>query len=258
MSADTVIKDRSITVLAPIALGAVAVALWQLTVDGLEIEPLIVPSPLAILEQVTDNIATIIDGARVTGQNALIGLLIGAAVAGLAAILASVSRTIDLMTAPLVAALSVIPIVALAPVLYTMFGAAEETGRIIVAALTAVIPIYYNTLRGLRQVPPVQRDLMAATAASRRQVVWLVTLPTALPYLFTGLRIASSLAVIAALIAEYFGGPVGGLGKSITSSAASSNYPLAWAYVAGSVVLGLAFFVTVLALERVLLGRRAT
>ncbi len=61
-----------------------------------------------------------------------------------------------------------------------------------------------------------------------------VTLPTATPYVFTGLRIASSLAVISALIAEYFGGPIGGLGKSITSAAASSNYPLAWAYVLGA------------------------
>ena len=77
-----------------------------------------------------------------------------------------------------------------------------------------------------------------------------MTLPTAAPYVFTGLRIASSLAVISALIAEYFGGPVGGLGKAITSAAASSNYPLAWAYVLGAIVLGLVFYVAALAVWR--------
>ena len=76
-----------------------------------------------------------------------------------------------------------------------------------------------------------------------------MTLPTATPYVFTGLRIASSLAVISALIAEYFGGPIGGLGKSITSAAASSNYPLAYAYVVGAIVLGLAFYVVTLLVE---------
>ncbi len=94
-----------------------------------------------------------------------------------------------------------------------------------------IVPVYINTLRGLRQVRPVHRDLMRVYAASARQQQLAVTLPTAAPYVFTGLRVASSLAVISALIAEYFGGPIGGLGKSITSSAASSNYALAWAYV---------------------------
>ena len=72
---------------------------------------------------------------------------------------------------------------------------------------------------------------------------------TATPYVFTGLRIASSLSVIAALIAEYFGGPVDGLGKAITTAAASSNYPLAWAFVLGSILLGLAFYAVTLVLE---------
>jgi NitT/TauT family transport system permease protein len=69
-------------------------------------------------------------------------------------------------------------------------------------------------------------------------------------------RIASSLAVIAAVIAEYFGGPIGGLGKSITTAAAGSNYPLAWAYVLGSIILGLVFYLAVLAVERWVLRNR--
>ncbi|HZA73294.1 MAG TPA: ABC transporter permease subunit, partial [Propionibacteriaceae bacterium] len=144
----------------------------------------------------------------------------------------------------------VMPIVALAPVLYTMYGADKETARQLVAALAVLIPVYVNTLRGLRQVRPVHRDLMRVYAATPSQSAFAVTLPTAAPYAFTGLRIAASLAVISALVAEYFGGPVGGLGKSITSAAASSDYPLAWAYVLGSIVLGLVFYGAALGLER--------
>ena len=131
-----------------------------------------------------------------------------------------------------------------------MYGADKETARQLVAGLAALIPVYYNTLRGLRQVRPVHRDLMRVYAATARQQQLAVTLPTAAPYTFTGLRIASSLAVISALVAEYFGGPVGGLGKSITSAAASSDYPLAWAYVLGAILLGLVFYGAALGLER--------
>ncbi|WP_312855795.1 ABC transporter permease [Nocardioides stalactiti] len=237
------------TVLAPLGLGALVVLGWELLVDRAEIEPFILPAPSAIWEQVTANAGTITDGATVTGRNALIGMLAGAVVGVLGAAVAGTFRFVDQMAAPVVAALAVIPIVALAPVLYSMFGAAVNTGRIIVAGVSVAVPVYLNTLRGIRQVRAVHRDLMTAYAAKPLQVIRTVTLPTATPYVFTGLRVASSLAVIAALIAEYFGGPIGGLGKSITSSAASSNYPLAWAYVSGAIVLGLLFYVVTLLVE---------
>ncbi len=237
------------TVVAPLALGALVILAWELLVDSAEIEPFILPAPSAIWEQVTANTGNIVDGSVVTGRNALIGMLGGALVGVVGAALAGSFRFIDQMAAPVVAALAVIPIVALAPVLYSMFGAAVNTGRIIVAGVSVAVPVYLNTLRGIRQVRAVHRDLMTAYAAGPLQVIRAVTLPTATPYVFTGLRVASSLAVIAALIAEYFGGPIGGLGKSITSSAASSNYPLAWAYVFGSIVLGLLFYVVTLLVE---------
>jgi NitT/TauT family transport system permease protein len=166
-------------------------------------------------------------------------------------VIAAAVRVVDEISAPLVTAASVIPIVALAPVLYTMFGASVQTARQLIAALAVFIPVYINTLRGLRSSRPIHRDLMRAYAASPWQVTRTVTLPGALPFFFTGVRIASSLAVISALIAEYFGGPIGGLGKSITSAAASSNYPLAWAFVLGAILTGLVFYCVTLGLETV-------
>lgn len=237
------------TVLAPLAVGVLALLAWEWLVGALSLEPYVLPAPSAIWEQLTLHTGSIVDGATVTGRNALIGTVAGALLGVAGAMLAGTFRVVDQMAAPVVAALAVIPIVALAPVLYSMFGAAVDTGRIIVAGVSVTIPVYLNTLRGLRQVRAVHLDLMTAVAARRMQVIREVTLPTALPYVFTGLRVASSLAVIAALIAEYFGGPIGGLGKSITSSAASSNYPLAWAYVTGAIVLGLLFYVVTLLVE---------
>ena len=236
-------------VLAPIAFGVIFVGLWQFLVTALEVEPYVVPSPAAIVTEFWANVGNVASGAARTGANALIGLVFGTVIGVLGAIVANAVHAVDSVAAPMVAALSVMPIVALAPVLYTMYGADVDTARQLVAGLAALVPVYLNTLRGLRQVRPVHRDLMRAYAASPRQQQLAVTLPTAKPYLFTGLRIASSLAVISALVAEYFGGPVGGLGKSITSAASSSNYPLAWAYVLGSILLGLVFYGAALGLE---------
>ena len=112
------------------------------------------------------------------------------------------------------------------------------------------MPVFITTARGLRQTQPVHRELMTSFAATPWQVMRIITLPTAVPYTFTGIRLASSLAVISALVAEYFGGPRGGLGGLISTSAASSAYPRAWAYVVAAIVLGLAFYLVTLALER--------
>lgn len=245
------------TILAPVLLGVLAVALWQLAVVALEIKPFVLPSPVSIATEFSSSVSSVWTSSLVTGANALIGLLIGAIVGIVAAIIATVLPITDELSAPLVAAASVIPIVALAPVLYTMFGADKETARQLVAALAVFIPVYLNTLRGLRQARPVHRDLMRAYGASSWQATRAVTLPGAVPFLFIGLRIASSLAVISALIGEYFGGPIGGLGKSITSAAASSNYSLAYAYVLGAIILGLVFYVVTLGLEKLVSPHRA-
>ncbi len=240
---------RLSTLLAPAVFGVLVIGAWQLAIKVFDIDPYIVPSPSAIWSEFTDNRSSIWTGMQGTGKNALLGLVIGAVLGILGALLAHAVRAIDLMAVPVVAALSVVPIVALAPAMYTMFGAAVNTARVIVAALTVMIPVYLNTLRGLRQVKPVHRELMRVYAAPQGFVARAVTLPTASPYVFTGLRIASSLAVISALIAEYFGGPIDGLGKAITTAASSSNYPLAWAYVLGSILLGLTFYVVTLLIE---------
>jgi NitT/TauT family transport system permease protein len=243
-------------VLPPVVLLTALLLGWQALVTGADIPPFVLPGPADIWAQAEQFREPIVSAALVTGANALLGLLIGA-VAGVGlAVLASMLRALDLLAAPVVTALAVVPIVALAPVLYGMYGAAGEQARVIVAALAVFVPVYVNTLKGLGQVLPVHRDLMQVLAASSREVARTVTVPTAVPFVFTGLRLASSLAVISAIVAEYFGGPRSGIGSFITTAAAGSNYAQAWAYVLGGIVVGLVFYAVTSLLEHLVARRR--
>ena len=249
MSART---ETTLRIVAPIAVGLIVLGAWQFLVTVVGVSDYLLPSPASIIEEFIAYWPSIASAMLVTGTNALIGLVVGSILGILLAALASRWRAIDQMSAPVVASLAVIPIVALAPVLNSMFGADSQFGRQAIAALASFVPVFINTLRGFRQTTPVHRDLMKAYAASSGQVLRTLTLPTARPFILTGIRIASSLAVISALVAEYFGGPRGGLGSLISTSAASSAYARAWAYVVASIALGLFFYLVTLGLERLL------
>ncbi|WP_341994296.1 ABC transporter permease subunit [Microbacterium sp. LWH7-1.2] len=235
---------------APLVVGVVILAVWIFWVDVLGTAPRMLPSPIAIAEEFVRRFPIILDDMTITAMNALIGLVVGSLLALLFAGLAAAAKPVDGMLAPLVSALAVIPIVAVTPILNTMFGASSQFGRQAVATIAAFIPVFVNVLRGLRQTRPVHRDLLRASAASRWQTFRMLTLPTALPYVMTGLRIASSLAVIAALVAEYFGGPADGIGTAIATYAKSGRAALAWAYVLGGIIIGLVFFLVTSLLER--------
>ncbi|KGM14172.1 ABC transporter permease [Cellulomonas bogoriensis] len=253
----TVAREALPRVAAPVLLAGGLLVVWEVAVVTAQIPPFLLPSPRAIAGEVQAMWPTLSGAIVVTGTNALVGLVIGALVGVGAAILAGMARSVDRVLAPMVAGLAVVPIVALAPVLYTMFGAAAETARWVVAAVAAFVPVFVTTLRGLRQTRPVHRDLLRVYAATRRQVTRTLTIPTALPFVFTGLRLASSLAVISAIVAEYFGGPRTGIGSFITTAAAGSNYARAWAFVVGGVVVGLVFYGVTLALEHLVRRRTA-
>ena len=249
--------ETTLRIVAPIAVGLIVLGTWQFLVSVVGVSDYLLPSPASIIEEFIAYWPSIAQAMLITGTNALVGLVVGSILGILLAAVAARWRAIDQMSAPVVASLAVVPIVALAPVLNSMFGADSQFGRQAIAALASFVPVFINTLRGFRQTAPVHRDLMKAYAASSGQVLRTLTLPTARPFILTGIRIASSLAVISALVAEYFGGPRGGLGGLISTSAASSAYARAWAYVLASIALGLLFYLATLLLERLLQRRPA-
>lgn len=254
----TASTERLLRIVAPVVAGLLLLLAWL----GLSLIPTgrarLVPGPVEVLSAFFANLGIIAEDALVTGGNALVGLVAGTVVGVLLAGVAAWLRPVDAMVAPVVAAIAVVPIVALTPILNTMFGASSQFGREIVAGIASFVPVFVNVLRGLRQARPVQRDLFTAYAASGSQQFRKLTFPTALPYLVTGVRIASSLAVISALVAEYFGGPADGLGTAIAGYSKSGNAALAWAYVGASIVLGLIFFLVTVLLERLTTRRNSS
>lgn len=240
-----------------LVFGVLFLAGWQLLVRAADIAPYVLPAPSEIWSSALDESSRITDAALHTGANALIGLVIGTVLAVLTAALATRLPLLGMAVTPLVAALATMPIVALAPLLNTMYSPTSTLPRREVVAISAFVPVFLNVLRGLAKIAPVHAELMQSYAASGTAVLRTIRVPGAMPYFFVGLRIASSVAVIAAVVTEYFGGLKDGLGSRITAAVGATDYPSAWASVLGAVVLGLAFFLAALLLERAVLRSRA-
>jgi NitT/TauT family transport system permease protein len=242
----------------PVAFGIAVLVLWELLVILARVPAFLLPAPSAIAEQVGAQFSVIVSTAAVTGGNALVGLVAGFLVGVALALLAARSRIFGELATPIVLAASAVPIVALAPVFTTMYGSATETPRRLVVAVVVTVPVFVATARGLRQVQPVHAELMRALAATPWQHARFVRLPGAVPYIMTGLRLAAPAAVIASIVAEYFGGLQNGLGSRITAAAANTAYARAWAFVAASIALGLLFHIAGLLVERLVTrGRTA-
>jgi NitT/TauT family transport system permease protein len=234
----------------PVLFAVAFLAVWEWFVKVRDVPSYVLPAPSAIWEQVKLAHDRILEAAWSTGLNALVGLAVGIAVGLVAALLAARLRSLDEMLTPLAGAVAAIPIVALTPIFNTMFASTSSIPRRLIVAIAVFFPVFVNTLRGLRQIEPVHAELMHSYAASPWTTTRLVRLPAALPFFFTGLRIAASAAVIAAVVSEYFGGLQEGLGPAITSAAAASAYPRAWAVVCAAIGLGLVFYLAALLAER--------
>jgi NitT/TauT family transport system permease protein len=248
---------RLAKLLPPIVVGVVFVGGWELFVKARDIKPYLLPAPSLIWREFRRQRDGIWEATLHTGKNALIGLLIGTVAAVVMAMIASRFRVFDDMVTPLAAAVNAMPIVALAPMFNNIFGTTSEIPRRLVVTIVVFFPVFANVLRGLTQVEPTHLELMRSYAAPKREVLRRVRLPNALPFLFTGLKLAASLCVIAAVVAEYFGGLQNGLGSRITSAASNSAYGRAWAYVLASCVLGLVFYVAAVLAERLAMPWRA-
>lgn len=245
------------TVIPVITVGVVFLAAWEWVVNARDIQPYLLPAPSLIWEQFRAQWNGIWESTLYTGTNALVGLVVGTVLGVVMALVASRFRFFDEMVAPLAAAINAMPIIALAPMFNNIFSTTSDIPRRLVVTIIVFFPVFVNVLKGLRQVEGTHLELMRSYAATNGQVLRRVRVPNALPFLFTGLRLAASLAVISAVVAEYFGGIQRGLGSRITSAAANSAYGRAWAYVLAACALGLTFYVAALVAERVAMPWRA-
>ena len=244
-------SDRLKYIWPPVLIGVLVLAAWQALVVVQDIKPYLLPAPSLIAENFFGDIDLMWAAALYTGTTAFLGLVFGTIAGVVMAFLAQRFIVVDHLVMPLAAGLAAVPIIALTPILNNMFSITSRTPRVLVTAIIVVFPILVNVTRGLVQVQPVQLELMRSFNANPRTVLRTLRVPNAIPFFFTGLKIAAPLSVIAALVAEYFGGPQEGLGSRIASSASNTAYGRAWAYVVAAILTGLLFYLVTLALERV-------
>ena len=234
----------------PILIAVLFLAAWQLIVVVQDIKPYLLPAPSLIASNFFSSLGLMLSTAVYTATTAALGLAFGTIIGLVMALLAQRFIVVNNLVTPLAAGLAAVPIIALTPILNNMFNITSRTPRVLVTMIIVIFPVFVNVTRGLVQVQPVQLELMRSMNSQPRTVLRLLRIPNAIPFFFTALKVAAPMAVIAALVSEYFGGPQMGLGSRIASSAANSAYGRAWAYVVASILTGLLFYLVVLAVER--------
>jgi NitT/TauT family transport system permease protein len=223
-------------VLPPLVAFAVLFGGWELFVRVRDISPLVLPAPSAIVRAVWDDPTYWLEQARVTGWEAFLGLLVATIVAWILAIAMAESRTMDRALSPVVTMIQVTPVIALATplVIWLGFGLAP---KIVKAALITFVPMVVNLTTGLRSVDPDSAEVLASVGASRVDVFRRLRVPHAMPYLFSALRVCVGLALIGALVAEWFGSTEG-LGRTMVQARNSLAITDLWAAVGVLAVMG--------------------
>lgn len=151
---------------------------------------------------------------------------------------------------PFAIAMNSVPIIAFAPIMNNWFGLTNPASKMAIVAIIVFFPMMINTVRGLTLVDERQLELMQSYAASPLRTLVMLRLPNALPYVFSALRVASSLSVIGAIVAEFFGGPRATLGVYISQAASAFEFAQAWAAIVVASVIGISLYLLVLFAER--------
>lgn len=211
----------------------------------------ILPSPIKMVQAFFENADSFLEAGRVTLFNAFIGFLIGAVIGYALAVLINQARWVERSFYVYIIASQMIPVIALAPILYGIIKD-ETLLKITVAAYLTFFPVTVNVLRGLRSVNPLSLELMQTYAATRRQVYLKLRVPSAMPFLFNALKIAATSSLIGAIVSELMGGN-GGLGVLIlklqySQFAASDKL---WALIFEAAFIGMLFFFAVSLVERI-------
>lgn len=229
------------------------VVVWEALTRALDVQSFILPRPSQIVERFFATSGQIWGAGWNTLIEALGGLVAGT-VLGVGVALATV-RWVGLREGlmPFAIAANSVPIIALAPIMNAWFSITSPVSKMAVVAVVVFFPVMINTARGLIEVEAGELELMRSYAAPPREVMRRVRVPHALPYFFSAMKVASALAIIAAIVAEYFGGPQDVLGQYIIAKANLFVYPDAWAAILVASILGIALYAAVLLAERLVM-----
>lgn len=245
------------TIVPPLVLLAIVLACWALLVRGLGLKPYLLPGPEVVLQVIVRDASKLGQALQFTGAAALGGLTASVVVGTLTAIVFSQSAWIRRGGYPYAIFLQTVPIVAIAPLIVHWCGRGFPS-IVLTAFIISLFPMIANGTAGLLAIDPDLLDLFRLNKASRGQILWKLRLPNAVPALCTGARTSAGLAVVGAIVGEFFAGYGGkhfGLGYLILFSSDQARMADLFACVFASTALGVTIFGAITLGTTFILGR---
>jgi NitT/TauT family transport system permease protein len=237
-------------VATPLALGVLVLAIWQLVCVGYGVPAVLLPPPLAIATAIGRHVPMLgADFRQTVLRSVLPGWAIGCGAGLLGAIAIDSSPFLRRGILPLGSLVSAMPIVGIAPIMVMWFGFDWQSKAAVVVAMT-FFPMLVNATAGLESAGAMERDLMRSYAAGYWPTLLKLRLPAALPFVFNALKLNSTLALIGAIVAEFFGTPIVGMGFRISTEVARMNLDVVWAEITLAAVVGSASFAALALVER--------
>jgi len=241
---------RALDLAVPLLFGAVVFYLWEVVVRGFGVSPVIMPAPSAAAARFAASLPILGgDFVQTFVRGVLIGYVIGCGAGLLVAIVAQRFEFLGRGLLPLGNFFSALPLVGVAPIMVMWFGF-DWPSKAAVVTLVTFFPMLVNALAGLSSAGHMERDLMRSYGADHRQTLIKLYLPAALPFIFNALKINATLALIGAIVAEFFGTPTQGIGFRISTEAGRMAIDMVWAEIALAAIAGMAFYGLVALAER--------
>jgi NitT/TauT family transport system permease protein len=243
-------EGRLSRVATPLVFGAVILAAWQVVCQGFGIPRILLPAPSVIALAIARNLPMLgADFVQTVLRSVLPGWLIGCGAGLIAAIAIDRSGFLRRGVLPLGSLVSAMPIVGIAPIMVMWFGFDWQSKAAVIVVMT-FFPMLVNAVAGLDSVGAMERDLMHSYGASYWQTLRKLRLPAALPFVFNALKLNSTLALIGAIVAEFFGTPIVGMGFRISTEVARMNLDIVWAEITLAAAVGSASFALLALIER--------
>jgi NitT/TauT family transport system permease protein len=246
-------RDRgsaTLNLVAPILLGLWTIYLWQLVVVGLEIPRVLLPPPSDIAAAMVASARDLaLDFVQTFVRAMVPGYVIGCGAGFVVGVLVDRLPFLQRGLLPLGNLVSALPIVAVAPIMVMWFGFDWQSKAAVVVIMT-FFPMLVSTIAGLAALPRMELDLMRTYGASYMQTLWLARFQAAMPFIFNALKINSTLALIGAIVAEFFGTPVVGMGFRISTEVGRMNIAMVWATIVVAAVAGSASYGALALVER--------
>ena len=223
---------------------------WELIVRVFNIQGFLLPAPSLILQTFVDNSAALLDRGWYTFQEALGGFVLGCGLGAVFGLLTARFRSLSAAFMPFAIAINAVPIIALSPLVRIWFGI-DQASKIVVVAILCFFPVLISTVRGLTAASPAALELMRSYATPEIEIFWKLRLPTALPFIFTGLKVCTSLSMIGAIVAEFYGGLMNrSLGIYIANEASQVRFRSSWSGILVASIFGIGFYLVVGLIER--------